>query len=85
MAEPETAVEAPAAAEPVEDDAPPPPKPGWYRNSGPVDLIVQPHNYPSTQLEPGEATWLPDDPQHRDIEPCDEPPPAAADTAGSEK
>lgn len=86
--------ETPAPAEtPVADfvdagaaETPPPPEPGWYRNRGPVDLVVQPNGYPSTLLGPGEATWLPDNPQHRDIEPCDEPPPAvAADTTGSEK
>ena len=47
---------------------------GWYRNTSPVDLIVQPDRYPSARLEPGEATWLPADPQHPNLEPCDAPP-----------
>lgn len=75
------------APETTAEAAPQPPaaEPGWYRNTAATPLIVQPHQYPSKQLEPGEATWLPDNPHHRDIKPCDAPPPAAADPAGSEK
>lgn len=58
---------------------------GWYRNSGAVALTVQPDRYPSAVLGPGDATWLPADPQHPDLKPCDAPPPVADDTTGSEK
>lgn len=87
---PEAATAAPA---PAEDAQPPKPEPGWYRNTAATPLIVQPHQYPSKQLAPGEATWLPDNPRHRDIEPCGEPPQPApsaepadgTDTTGSEQ
>lgn len=51
---------------------------GWYRNRGPVAVTVMPDRYPSALLEPGDATWLPRDPQHPDLEACDAPEPAPA-------
>jgi hypothetical protein len=78
-----------APVETAEDSAaePPAPKPGWFRNTGAVELTVMPDQYPSAKLAPGEATWLPDDPRHPNLERCDAPTPdaPAADTAGSEK
>lgn len=76
----------PAAAEPavVEttetvEQPPPADTSGWYRNRALVPLLVQPTGYPSTELAPGGATWLPADPQHPDLEPCDAPAPVPAD------
>ena len=85
-----------APTEPVEDvedveDAatepgPPEPEPGWFRNTATVSLTVIPDQYPAANLAPGEASWLPDDPRHPNLERCDAPEPeTAADTAGSEK
>jgi hypothetical protein len=83
------AAEQAAPESPAEDAAPQlePPAPGWYRNTAATDLIVMPDHYPSVQLEPGKAAWLPDDPRHPNLERCDAPAPdaLAADTAGSEK
>lgn len=69
-----------------------PPEPGWFRNTATVPLTVIPDQYPAARLEPGEAAWLPDDPQHPNLERCEAPEPtpapdsaAADDTAGSEK
>lgn len=59
--------------------------PGWFRNAAPVPLTVLPDQYPSARLAPGESAWLPDDPHHPDLERCDAPAAAAADTTGSEK
>lgn len=79
--------EATAAAE----ETPPPPESGWYRNTAATALTVVPDQYPSRTLAPGEAVWLPSNPRHRDLVPCDGPPPAPpaeagdADTTGSEK
>lgn len=88
MAEATAAAE--EAVETAAKETPPPPEPGWYRNTAATPLIVQPHRYPSKTLAPGAATWLPDNPRHPDLVPCDEPPPTAgptdgADTTGSEK
>jgi hypothetical protein len=82
----ETATDAvPDAADAAPE--PEPPAPGWFRNTATTELIVMPDRYPSKQLAPGEATWLPDDPRHPNLERCDAPAPAvdAADTTGSEK
>jgi hypothetical protein len=55
-----------------------------------VPLTVQPDSYPSAYLKSGDAAWLPDDPCHAHIEPCDAPPPepetapGQADTTGTE-
>lgn len=77
----------PAPDAPVEGEAPGKPEPGWFRNTAATDLLAMPDHYPSKRLVPGEATWLPDDPRHPDLERCDAPAPdaPAADTAGSEK
>jgi len=71
----------PETAEP----GPAPDTSGWYRNDSQVELTVQPDRYHSARLKPGQAAWLPADPQHPDLQPCDAPDPAAADTTGSEK
>lgn len=62
----------------------PEPRPGWYRNAGLVPLTVQPDGYPSAYLKPDDAVWLPDDPCHAHIKPCDAPVEAAADETGTE-
>lgn len=83
---------APAAVADVETETeaatePAPPEPGWFRNTSETPLVVIPDRYPSTTLAPGEATWLPDDPRHPNLERCDAPAPdaTAADTTGSEQ
>ena len=83
----QTSVADPIPDAAVEDEAPGKPEPGWFRNTAATNLLVLPDHYPSKRLAPGEATWLPDDPRHPDLERCDPPAPAAeaADTAGSEK
>lgn len=81
----EPAVVETPAAEPAELDAPAPDTSGWYRNRAQTPLLVQPDQYPSTLLDPGAATWLPADPQHPDLEPCDAPPPSAADADTKEQ
>ena len=67
-------------AEGAAADAPPAPRPGWYRNCGNTPLTVQPDGYPAALLAPGGAAWLPDDPCHADTEPCDAPAPAEVQT-----
>lgn len=69
-------------ADAAEDEATAAPelRPGWYRNAGLTPLTVQPDGYPSAYLKPGGAAWLPDDPCHAHIEPCDAPADAEADT-----
>lgn len=80
-----------STVETAAEELPPPPEPGWYRNTAATPMVVVPDRYPSRTLAPGEAVWLPDNPRHRDIQPCDEPPPppaeaaAGTDTTGSEK
>lgn len=70
-----------AATEPAIPEAATP-TPGWFRNTAATTLIVV---FPTRELEPGEVTWLPDDPRHPNLERCDPPAPApAADTTGSE-
>lgn len=75
-----------AEIERAPEPQPAPDTSGWYRNDGAVVLTTQPHRYPSAVLKPGEATWLPADPQHPDLHPCDAPDTAAVDDiTGSEK
>lgn len=77
------AEQTPAPAAPAPEPAPD--TSGWYRNSADVALLVMPDGYPSAQLDPGQVVWLPSDPQHPDLRPCDAPTVAAADTTGSEQ
>lgn len=49
-----------------------------------MPLTVQPDGYPSAYLEPDEAAWLPDDPCHAHMKPCDAPSPAPAAAAADE-
>lgn len=67
---------APAPAEPDTS--------GWFRNTGPAPVTAMFDDHPSVRLEPGERHLLPADPQFPDLEPCDAPTTAAADTARSE-
>jgi hypothetical protein len=78
-----TAATAPTEAPAAEPSAPD--TSGWYRNDSLSVLIVMPDRYPSARLEPGQAEWLPADPQHPDLKPCDAPTVAAADTTRSEQ
>lgn len=87
MAEAEQPQPVQTAAETEAVPVPEPDTSGWYRNNSAVPLLVQPTGYPSKLLQPDKATWLPADPQHPDLKPCDAPAPEAAaeDTTGSEK
>lgn len=76
MAADETPAEDAEAAEPDTS--------GWYRNTDVVELTVLPNGYPSATLAPGAATWLPHDPHHPHLEPCDEPEPEAVAAADPE-
>lgn len=67
------------AAEPEADTS------GWFRNTSATELTVLPDRYPSAKISPDEATWLPADPRHPNLERCDAPDGPAADTPRSEK
>ncbi len=57
---------------------------GWFRNTSAGPLTVVPEGAPSAVLEPGGATWLPRDPSHPHLQPCDTPPPKLPDDTETE-